>query len=316
MAEELDQFDPVQLEKVERLFEILESLSAVRFLRERLAFYGGTCLNFAYFEGVPRLSVDLDFNYRARDGTPWQDDWLPIDEHFKEVFYDLGYEEEDLKIHPNGPLKRLILEYERKSGGLDKVEVEIGYLRRMPLLAEDTVIPVTNPLTGNHCKVTAPFPEELFANKFCTMLYRGDQVSPRDVFDVYTISKLDYDHDAFRTLAILDSLTRPEPKHPRLHTVDIEDTLNRVSIDDQLKDLLRNRKPPPELLSRVSAFSDEILDALTDGEVAVIDAFHDEGRMEFDELHASNQLHPEITRHPGLLFSLKQMGFHVDVGRT
>lgn len=307
MGLRLDDFDSIRLEKVEHLFEILESISEVKFLRERLAFYGGTCLNFSYFDGVPRLSVDLDFNYRSQDGTLWEDDWLPIDDHLKEVLYDLGYDADDIHIQAEGPLKRMTVDYGRSSGGLDSVDVEIGYLRRMPFLQSDEYIEVQNPITSETCRLRAPQREELFANKFCTMLYRDDPKNPRDAFDVYTFSALEFDRTCFRTLAIMDSLTRPEPKNPRLSTVDVATILDSISIDDQLKNLLRNRKPPSDLKSQVRQFSEGILRDLTEEEIEVIDGFHDNGRMKFHRLPGSDLLNSEINSHPSLLFSLQEM---------
>lgn len=308
MSLNLDDFDSVQLEKVERLFEILESISQVRFLRERLSFYGGTCLNFAYFDGVPRLSVDLDFNYRHRSDEPWQEERDRIDEHLKRVLYDLGYEEDDLYIQASYPLTRMVLEYERSSGGIDSVEIETGYQRRIPFLDEDAKVEVQKPLTSETCTVTAPQPEELFSNKFCTMLYRTDPASPRDVFDIYTIAQREFDDERFRTLAVLDSLTRANGDNPRLHSVQVEQVLANVDIDDRLRNLLRNRDPPSDLRPRARAFSSTVIDSLTNEEIGVIDTFHDEGEMEFDRLPAFEHLHPNVTAHPALRFSLQKLG--------
>ncbi len=57
-------FSVREIEKVLRISDLLEDISNVKFLQKRLSLYGGTALNFIYFQDVPRLSVDLDFNYR------------------------------------------------------------------------------------------------------------------------------------------------------------------------------------------------------------------------------------------------------------
>lgn len=307
----MSEFDDVQLEKVERLFEILESISQVRFLRERLAFYGGTCLNFAYFDGVPRLSVDLDFNYRHQGDRTWQDDRDRIDNQLKDVLYDIGYEYDDINIQAFYPLTRMILQYPRSSGGLDSVEIEVGYQRRIPFLLQDAKIEVENPITGETCSVTAPQQEELFSNKFCTMLYRTDPASPRDVFDIYEISQLDFDPDRFRALAVLDSLTRARPDNHRLHSIPVGEVLTNVDIDDRLRNLLRNRDPPQDLRPRVTEFSGGVIGSLTGHEIGVIDAFYDAGEMRFQQLPASDDLHLRVREHPALLFSLHKLG-HID----
>ena len=50
-------FNPVQIEKVCRISDILENISSVPFMRKRLALYGGTALAFVHFEEIERLSV-------------------------------------------------------------------------------------------------------------------------------------------------------------------------------------------------------------------------------------------------------------------
>jgi predicted nucleotidyltransferase component of viral defense system len=55
-------FRPEILEKVIHLLNLLESFRAHPFLKNRCALKGGTALNLFLFD-VPRLSVDIDFNY-------------------------------------------------------------------------------------------------------------------------------------------------------------------------------------------------------------------------------------------------------------
>lgn len=55
-------FQPDILEKVFRLLDLLRELSAHPRLREKLVLKGGTAINLFYLS-LPRLSVDIDFNY-------------------------------------------------------------------------------------------------------------------------------------------------------------------------------------------------------------------------------------------------------------
>jgi predicted nucleotidyltransferase component of viral defense system len=59
------------MEKVCRITDLLEDVSAIRFLSVRLSLYGGTAFAFVYSDEILRLSVDLDFNYRHMDGRDW-----------------------------------------------------------------------------------------------------------------------------------------------------------------------------------------------------------------------------------------------------
>ena len=50
-----------------------------------------------------------------------------------------------------------------------------------------------------------PNKEELFANKFATMISRSKTyLNSRDIFDVYSISKQRFDHELFLDLAVLE----------------------------------------------------------------------------------------------------------------
>ena len=60
-------FDPVQLEKVIRLRQLLIEFRKHPFLRERLVLKGGTAVNLFYLE-LARLSVDIDLNYIGQLG--------------------------------------------------------------------------------------------------------------------------------------------------------------------------------------------------------------------------------------------------------
>ena len=57
-------FDDKTIEKIFRICDILYRISLVDFTRERLSLYGGTGLNFLHFKNIPRLSLDIVFNYR------------------------------------------------------------------------------------------------------------------------------------------------------------------------------------------------------------------------------------------------------------
>ena len=53
-------------EKVRRLGGILAAFGEAEILRGHLSLYGGTAINLLHMEQAPRLSEDLDFNYRQK----------------------------------------------------------------------------------------------------------------------------------------------------------------------------------------------------------------------------------------------------------
>lgn len=106
-------FDEILIEKVCRISDILQEISKLDFLRNRLSFYGGTALNFIYFK-ISRLSVDLDFNYRHINEKDWgliRDD---IDKRLKIILEDQGYSE--LAIQPTYPMCRMEVKYKNSKG--------------------------------------------------------------------------------------------------------------------------------------------------------------------------------------------------------
>jgi predicted nucleotidyltransferase component of viral defense system len=64
-------FNDKDVEKACRISDLLEDISAVKFLSDRLSLYGGTALTFIHFQEMLRLSIDLDLNYRHLNTTDW-----------------------------------------------------------------------------------------------------------------------------------------------------------------------------------------------------------------------------------------------------
>lgn len=58
----INQFPPQTVDKVNRLFDLLQELSNHPDLRGKLAMHGGTALNLFVFD-ILRLSVDIDLSY-------------------------------------------------------------------------------------------------------------------------------------------------------------------------------------------------------------------------------------------------------------
>jgi len=54
---------PENLDKVYTILDIFQQFMSITYLFEKLLLKGGTALNLFFHDSVPRLSVDLDFNY-------------------------------------------------------------------------------------------------------------------------------------------------------------------------------------------------------------------------------------------------------------
>ncbi len=91
---------PAIIEKVDRISDILVRVGKDPLLRKTLCLYGGTALNFLHFPDTPRLSEDLDFNYRHTSERDWGDVRSEVDEHIKGILHGLGPEMTSSRSNP------------------------------------------------------------------------------------------------------------------------------------------------------------------------------------------------------------------------
>ena len=124
-------FQPEGLEKVVRLFELLETLKSHPFLKTRIALKGGTALNLFVFD-VPRLSVDIDLNYvGSADRDVMLADRTKIDEGIQAVCGRLGLQVKRVPAEHAGGKWRLT--YGSALGRPATLELDMNYMLRTPL---------------------------------------------------------------------------------------------------------------------------------------------------------------------------------------
>lgn len=296
-------FDERYVEKACRVSDLLQRVSQVPFLRERLSLYGGTALAFIHFPELYRLSIDVDFNYRHIDSEDWGIVRDRIDEDLKRVLYSLRYEAKDLSIDASWPLGRITVNYDSRGGLRDSFKVEVGYMRRIPVLREDTLLGYRHP-AGGVFKVLTPRSEELFANKWCTMLYRG---SSRDLFDVYKISSLPMDKEDFLVCAVVDSLMRGTPKLPE---IDLRQNVAAIQLDTALTNLLRRGTTdfvPEDAKRRVIEYSERMQAKITPDQIRAINQFHEERIFDLELIDKNRVLNNGIRTHPMILRALQEI---------
>lgn len=179
------------VEKVIRICRLLEEINNSEFLKKSLALKGGTSLNLIYNE-LPRLSIDLDFNYIGQlTREKMLEERGRITELLKRIasFQEYTFMQQMNKYAQD----RFILSYEKLNGGNETIEVEINYMLRVPLYK-----PVMNKAWMLFDKFEVPAVvnlslEEICAGKFSALLFRA---TPRDLFDsveiIKNIERLDY----------------------------------------------------------------------------------------------------------------------------
>ena len=173
------------IEKMRRLCDLLLAIQNSEFISKRLSLYGGTALNFLYLNN-PRLSEDLDFNFKHIDKEDWSKIRDRIDKELKWVLDSLDYKKDDIKINSLYNQCRFHLNYISGTQIKDDLKIEIGYMRRFPNLKKDCVKSFNHLTREKKIQIMTPIKEELFANKFVTMISRSKAyLNPRDIFDVY-----------------------------------------------------------------------------------------------------------------------------------
>lgn len=187
------------IEKVVRLGELLTEVTRHPFLGHRLVLKGGTALNLAQ-PRPPRLSVDLDFNYvGSAERSAMLAERPEVERDLLRLTRALGYEVRQSPDSHAG--RKLFLGYRNVLGGADRVEVDLNYLFRTPLLPIRRA-PLWQP--GDLPPVDAAMSHlhEIAAGKLCALLARS---APRDLFDAARLPGLlaaDWGSPGFRALFV------------------------------------------------------------------------------------------------------------------
>ncbi len=199
-------FNTANLEKVIRLIDLLAEVYAHPFLQDCLVLKGGTAINIFLFD-VPRLSVDIDFNYI---GSPDKEAMIgersAIREAFDRIFKIARYESEFLENYGSD---RYNLWYKNASGNRDRIKVETNFLLRVPLLkpAKSGKERLFQLLPLPTVKILAA--EELFATKIVALLARQTARDLYDVDQLYRVSKKDLE-PILRTCTIFYGIVNRE----------------------------------------------------------------------------------------------------------
>lgn len=287
-------------EKIERISDILIQMNKLSILKDHLSFYGGTALNFLYLN-APRLSEDLDFNYRQTDSRNWGEVRSDIDNETKRILYDLGYGEENIKIQPTYNLCRFYIRYLNSMDRKDFIKIETGYMRRIPILKNDKFEEFIHPTTEKRIEIKTPVSEELFANKFCTLFSR-EEISPRDIFDVYNISKAKFDLPLFCDIVMIESI---------FMKINI-DSFSKARFrekkqGDRIRDLVVKKFDWEVLSEEVISFIERIQSELRNlGYSEFMGEFERSQKIDLDALKNRNKINKGIQKHPIILWRIEK----------
>lgn len=295
-------YNPRQLKKLCRISDILARISQIPFLRNRLSLYGGTALNFIHFPQPQRLSVDIDFNYRHIDkDRDWGDVRDQIDASIKQILYGQGYKDVDIKIEATYPLCRFNVDYINHLAHRDGFKIETGYMRRMPILSKDALMDFRHIGADTHHTIKTPQAEEIYANKWITLLARA---TPRDLYDVHVITKARADKSTLRKCGVIESLMSLDRP---LTSVDPEKTINSINYDESLRAVISTHQSPDidTIRSEAIHYSESIINNLTKDEKRCINLFHTQKKFQ-PELLGLEEINPEIRSHPTIKWVQQQ----------
>ena len=283
------------VEKVGRISDVLLEMATDPLLSSALSLYGGTAINLLHITPIPRLSEDLDFNYRHHGERDWGDVRDDVDASIKRILYDQGYATDDIRIQPRYNLGRFQVHYRSSEGVKDSFKIEIGYTRRIPDTRSDARLTFEHPIEGNKAKILTPVSEELFANKWCTMVARTGKLGyPRDMYDVASLSRIDFDRSLFIDLVMLEAL---------LSELDLENvSLSPLdaSMGARLNAMLDDAHLDADRVTgEVKEFSSFVLEEVSErGWEEFKKEFDGYGKVRLDLLANPQEIHPEIEDHP------------------
>lgn len=300
-------FAVATLEKVARLGEFARDVERHALLKEVLALKGGTALNLGF--GAPaRLSVDLDFNFI---GSAERSAMLEDRPRVEQAVIDLG-RRADYRVQQSADAlagRKIYLHYHSVSGPHDRIEVDLNFLFRTPIVA-----PVRRELwqPGDLDRPSLPCvgDDELLAGKLLALLER---CAGRDAWDVANLAPglaARLEQPAFRSrfVAIAGTLDHPLGTYGRER---LEALLTQKEVEERLlPTLAQGRKVEArELVAaawrRLEALLDlrpeetRYMSELAQGRLVLEELLHDEGERRL------------LSNHPALLWKVLNVRRHL-----
>ena len=143
-------------------------------------------------------------------------------------------------------------------------------MKRIPILASDAYLSFKHIGKGQGFNVKTPRNEEIYANKIVTML---DRATPRDLYDVNSISEASFDMDLLRKCTVVKSLMSLKKS---IMDINVDEIVKAIPYDARIRLVTRSEQEPDisKIRHKASRFSQKIIDSLTDGERLCIDRFY------------------------------------------
>lgn len=287
------------LEKAYHITRILSAISAADGLKDRFALKGGTALNFVFLD-VPRLSVDLDFNFV---GALEKQDMLAqrpdVVKRLRELATNNGYQ--FTKKPSSYIMDRFLLRYSRLSGLPDAVKLEINFLERVPFLGLERKS-FHDLFDGKPFEVNTYAVEEIAAMKTKAMVER---LYARDIYDIHNIAGMKLDEMTLRKLIFLYMLM--EGEKPGIDTLiarvqKYDDENIMMAIAPFLREGEAKRLNPAKIKKAVGKFYSQVF-LMDDNDRKFLKSL-DSGKLDLSILFGGIKFNRLAEKHPALLRAL------------
>lgn len=221
------------VEKVMRLVDILEFIFSSKW-NDKLVLKGGTAINL-FYRNMPRLSVDIDFDYIGASKDDMEEDKNKLWEFLQSSLYQKNY-----SLSPKSKryfaLDSAVFQYVNNAGNRDNIKIEINFLDRVHILPIKQ-LPLSTSVAQSDIRINVLDVCELYGSKLSALLGR---CKPRDVYDVYGLVKenLVSDVGMLRKCAIFYNCIAGEANIGG-ESLDILDGVTERDINRQLKPALK-----------------------------------------------------------------------------
>lgn len=301
-------YRPEMLEKVYRLLDLLNIFMNTPFLKERLVLKGGTAINLFYTTQLPRLSVDLDFNYiGSTDREVMLKDKIEIERIILDLCYRERYElHRNPRAHAGG---KMVLVYASLLGTKGRLEIDLNYLFRIPLWdTEWRYSPDWPKRTG----VSVLNIHELAAGKLHALLGRE---ASRDLFDSYQLlTQWPLDKKKLRLAFTVyagmerDNWRRIGVNNIQFTVKDIRDKLVPVLQQNQLVET--NHHAIQAWAEKLAKGCKTALGAIlpfNENEIAFLECLEKHGEIKPELISGEESFCFAVKKHPSLLWRSKQV---------
>lgn len=301
-------YRPEILEKVYRLLELIEDFMSVPYLRERLVLKGGTAINLFCSEYLPRLSVDLDFNYiGSLDRNIMEKEKPEVESIILDICQRRRYQlHRNPRAHAGG---KMVLIFPSVLGNKGRLEIDLNYIFRIPLWPVEWR---ASPAWPKQTKMYVLNIHELAAGKLHALLGRE---ASRDLFDSHRLlTEWILEKEQLR-LAFTVYAGMEQDHWQRIHPDNIKFTAK--DIRDKLIPVLQKDITPFTKIDAIETWANTLIEEtrnalnavlpFSENEKEFLDCLQNYGEIKPDLFCADALFCERVKSHPSLLWRVQQI---------